>query len=100
MANILTKERIEAELKNNGKLGINGRVVWNACEIPLTKDEHVLAVIDMYDYRDAGMMKIDGVIEPKFYVGGIGVKNTDMDGYVISLFSDFASVAKKYRELY
>ena len=98
MANILTKERIDSELKNNGKLGVNG-YVWNSCIIPISKDEHVLAVVDMCDYRDAGMMQLDTAVNPKFYLGGTGVSGTDMDGYIISLFSDSAHVSKLYRKI-
>jgi hypothetical protein len=98
MANILTKERIDTELKINGKLEINGDV-WNTCKIPITKDEHVLAVLDMYDYRDAGIMKLDSTVNAKFFVGGTGISGTEMDGYLISLFSDCAYLSKIFRKL-
>jgi hypothetical protein len=98
MANILTKERIDTELKINGKLEINGDV-WNTCEVPITKDEHVLAVLDMYDYRDAGMIKLDSSVNPKFFVGGTGISDTDMDGYLISLFDNCMYLSKRVRKL-
>ena len=99
MANILIKERIDTELKNNNKLSINGRIVWSTCEIPITKDEYILAVLDMYDYRDAGIMKLDHTVDPRFFVGGTGINGTVMDGYLISLFNDCIIVSKKYRKL-
>lgn len=98
MANILTKERIDMELKNNGKLEISGDV-WNSCKIPITKDEHVLAVLDMYDYRDAGIMKLDSTVDPKFFVGGTGISGSELDGYLISLFDDCMYLSKRFRKL-
>lgn len=98
MANILTKERIDTELKNNGKLEINGDV-WKTCKIPISKDEHVLAVVDMCDYRDAGMMKLDKTANAKYFVGGNGISGTEMDGYLINLFSDCAYLAKRFRRV-
>lgn len=85
-------------MKNNGKLEINGDV-WNSCKVPITKDEHVLAVLDMYDYRDAGMMKLDDSVNAKFFVGGTGISDTNMDGYLISLFSDCMYLSKRVRKL-
>lgn len=94
---LLTKENLDRTLEENGKLVINGRTVWKEDNVPLDDQEHILALLELYELRDMGKMEIEADEHPEYCACARGQE--DMEGYVLCVFSDYVNISKRVRRL-
>lgn len=94
---LLTKENLDRTLEENGRLVINGRTVWKEDNVPLDDQEHILALLELYELRDMGKVEIEADEHPEYCACARGQE--DMEGYVFCIFSDYVNISKRVRRL-
>ena len=94
---LLTKENLDRTLEENGKLVISGRTVWKEDNVPLDDQEHILALLELFELRDMGKAEIDECDHPEYCTCATGEE--ELEGYVFCIFSDYVVVSRKVRAL-
>ena len=94
---LLAKENLDRTLEENGRLVINGRTVWKEDNVPLDDQEHILALLELYELRDMGKVEIDACDYPEYCACATGKE--ELKGYVLCIFSDSIVISRKVRRL-
>ncbi len=94
---LLTKENLDRTLEENGRLALNGRTVWKEDNVPLDDQEHILALLELYELRDMGKVEIDSCDHPEYCACATGKE--ELEEYVFCIFSDYANISRRVRRL-
>lgn len=94
---MLKKENLDRTLEENGKLALNGRTVWKEDNVPLSEQEHIEVLLELYELRDMGKVRIDSCDHPEYCACAKG--DEELDEYVFCVFSDYINISKRVRRL-
>lgn len=94
---LLAKENLDRTLEENGKLVISKRTVWKEDNVPLDEQEHILVLLELYELRDMGKVKIDECDHPEWCACATGKE--ELEGYLFCVFGDYMVIDKKIRAL-
>ena len=94
---LLTKENLDRTLEENGKLALSKSTVWKEDNVPLDEQEHILALLELFELRDMGKVEIDNCDHPEYCVCASGKE--ELKGYVFCIFSGYANISKRVRRL-
>lgn len=96
---LLAKENLDRTLEENGRLTLSGRTVWKEDNVPLDDQEHILALLELYELRDMGKVEIDNDDSPEYCVCASGKAGEDMEAYVFCIFSNYVNISRRVRKL-
>lgn len=96
---LLSKENLDRTLEENGRLALSGRTVWKEYNMRLDDQEHIIALLELYELRDMGKVEIDNHDNPEYCVCASGKADEDMEAYVFCIFSSYVNISRKVRRL-